>query len=169
MAASKPSPTEAEVSRNEAARLIAVTPQRLEQHVRDGFIVRSGRGRYRICDVVHGRIKFLEAERDRAAAGSGDDLRRTKQQEIQQRIAIRDRSLINFDEAMAALEAICGLFLAAISGLPAQITREHGERTRIEGICDAVRGRLSTRFAEVMEAVRAGKPVGGAEPEEDRP
>ncbi|TIN76765.1 hypothetical protein [Mesorhizobium sp.] len=154
------------VGASDLASFLKITPRQLQKLVAQGVLPKSSRGKYpfRECaQEYYGR----KAGRELELRPDSDPLRETRQREIQQRIAIRDRTLINFDEALAALETICGLFLAAISGLPAQITREHGERTRIEGICDAVRRRLSKRFAEVMEAVRAGKPVGGAEREDD--
>ncbi|RWO35933.1 MAG: hypothetical protein EOS11_33375 [Mesorhizobium sp.] len=156
------------ISAKDLGKLLGITDRWVRDLEKQGVLKRKARGQYDPCECVQAFVGWkARAEVEKVGPALKDTLRERREQEIAQRIAIRDRTLINFDEALAALETICGLFLAAISGLPAQITREHGERTRIEGICDAVRRRLSKRFAEVMEAVRAGRPVGGAEPEDD--
>lgn len=156
------------VSGKELGRLLGITDRWVRDLEKQGVIKRIAYRQYDPVKCSHDYWAWkIKTEVDKISLAARDTLRDRREQEIAQRIAIRDRTLINFEEAMAALEAICGLFLGAVSGLPAQITREHGERTRIEGICDAVRRRLSERFAKVMEAIRAGAPVGVAEPEDD--
>jgi hypothetical protein len=119
------------VNGKELGRLLGITDRWVRDLEKQGVLKRVA---YRQYDPVRCSHDYwgwkIKAEVEKVALAGKDTLRERREQEIEQRIAIRDRSLINFDEAMAALEAICGLFLAAISGLPAQITREHGERTR---------------------------------------
>ncbi|QKC91034.1 hypothetical protein EB230_23465 [Mesorhizobium sp. NZP2234] len=70
-------------------------------------------------------------------------------------------------EAVAALDRVTGDFLQAIGGLPARITREPRERQRIEAIIDTGRQRLSDKFDEMSNNLRAGLPDDEPDDEED--
>lgn len=145
------------VSASDLSAFLDITPRRLGQLVEEGHAVRSGRGRYDFFETIHKYTSFL---RDGPTKYRSNDIREqldeARRAEIEQRMAIRDRDLIPMDDAMAAFEVFSGLILQFVSGLPAQISREVGDRKRIEKICDAGRASLAAKAAEVAASIRAG-------------
>jgi hypothetical protein len=107
-----------------AVRLIKVSPRRLQQLVADGWIPRAGHGRYTVVGVVHGYIAYRDdLEQRRSAAISDTDLRAVRRREIEQRMAIRDRDLIDIVKHDAVFDEAIGMLKAELIGLPARITR----------------------------------------------
>ncbi|MGE1076341.1 hypothetical protein ACQJ22_27865, partial [Pseudomonas fragariae (ex Marin et al. 2024)] len=75
-----------------------------------------------------------------------DDLRKEKALDIRLARARKDREVIALDEALSAVEELTGMYVASLSGLPAQITGVPRERQRLNDIFDAERLRLTDRF-----------------------
>lgn len=151
-----------------AAALLMMTPRNLQYLAKDGWVKRAGPGRWPLVGLVQGYVKYLKDETARKTKASADSrVRDARAAEIEMRMAIKTREMIPLDEAVYAADDMAGAFLAAISALPATITRDQRERDRLETICDKVRAGLSSRFAEVGAALRTGKPVDPAEAEDD--
>ncbi|WP_172374038.1 hypothetical protein [Mesorhizobium sp. NZP2234] len=127
-----------------------------------------GRGRYPLQAAVRGYIKFLKGTiAGQTKSASSNRAQDARAAEIELRIAREDRRIVDMGEAVAALDRVTGDFLQAIGGLPARITREPRERQRIEAIIDTGRQRLSDKFDEMSNNLRAGLPDDEPDDEED--
>jgi len=113
------------------------------------------------------RIYKIEKEGVKRAPSASDGLTQRREELLKQRLDRESRELIPMAEALATLDIITGHFLEVISGLPARVTRNIGERKRIETITDAVRSKLASVFGAEREALRTGVPVGEAFDEDD--
>lgn len=151
-----------------AAALLMMTPRNLQYLAKDGWVKRAGPGRWPLVALVQGYIKALKDETARRTKSAADSrVRDARAAEIEMRMAVKSRDLIPIAEAMYSVDEIAGAFLAAVSALPARITRDQRERARLEQIVDQTRGHLAARFAEIGAALRTGKPVDSASAEDD--
>ncbi len=138
-----------------AARLIKVSPRRLQQLVAGGWIPRAGHGHYTVVGVVHGYVAYRDdLEQRRSAAASDTDLRVVRRREIEQRMAIRDRDLIDIVEHDAVFDEAIGMLKAELIGLPARITRNRAMRNQIESEIDGVLNRAAARFEQATAQLR---------------
>lgn len=151
-----------------AAAILKITPRRLQQLAAEGWVKAAARGKWALVPLVHGYIDSLKDENGRRTKSAADSrVRDARATEIERRMAIQDRELIELSEALATVDDITGAFLGAVSGLPAQIAKDQRERERITEICDGVRSRLDRRFSESREALRSGRPADQADDEDD--
>lgn len=144
------------ISAEVAARLIKVTPRRLQQLVKDGWITRQRHGRYTVVGVVHGYLDYRDdLERRRQVQQQDTDLRQARQREIEQRMAIRDARLIAIEEHDAVFDEAIGMLKSELLGLPARISRRRDLRGRIESEIDGVLNRAADRFEQATQDLRA--------------
>lgn len=141
-----------------AARIVKLTPHRVLQLVRDGWIKKTDqRGKYVWIDVVHGYIEFLRDEGRRASKSAADSrVRDARAAEIELRVAERTKELILFADAMATVHAIYGPLRSEMSGIAARVTRDLALRRKIETEIDGALERASDRISEASAALRAG-------------
>lgn len=145
----------ATISVEKAAKLLMVTPRRVQQLARDGWIPRAAGGGYPTVGVVQGYIRFLQDEQRRASRSAAENrVRDARAQEIELRVALRKRTLIDTEEAIGTLDEIVGMVRAETTGLPARITRDLPLRRKIEQELDAIFHRVSDRLAEKADALR---------------
>ena len=157
-----------EVSGKTLASVLGLTDRWVRNLEKQGVFSRVGRGQYDLTSCVPAYIEWrVKAEAAKAAQPSGDRVRDARAAEIERRMAREDRDIIALDEAMAAFEDATGAFVQTLSGLPARITRNQGERRRIEVICDGERQRLTTRFEEVSTSLRTGRAIADPGTEDD--
>lgn len=163
-----PDVNEVDLSRKEIAAVLNLTPQRIDQLVKEGVIEKSGRGRYPLVGSVHAYIRSLKSAMDgqtkRATSNRAQEARAA---EIERRMAREDREIITLAEAVASVDEVAGEYLQSIGSLPARITRDPRERQRIEAICDAERLRLSDRFVKASRDLRSGGSADEADDEDD--
>lgn len=157
------------VSSDVAAALICGTPHWLRKlHHEFRAFAPVSRGRWRVGDVLAGHFRYLtEANERRTKSAADSRVRDARAAEIERRMAIQGRDLIELAEALATVDDITGAFLGAVSGLPAQIAKDQRERQRITEICDGVRSRLDGRFSKSRDALRTGRAADQAEDEDD--
>ncbi|MCO5730092.1 hypothetical protein [Rhizobium sp. SSA_523] len=155
------------VSSNEMADILGVTTRRLTQLVSEHGIPSEGRGRFRIASVVQSYATFLkEGATKKTGTESLDVLRNEKALDIRLARARKDREVIALDEAVSAVEEVTGMYVASLTGLPAQITGVPRERQRLNDIFDAERLRLTDRFAKRIATLRTGEEDPDAEAED---
>lgn len=167
----KTRPSDLMASTNEMAEVLGVTPRRLTQLVTDHGIPAEGRGKFRVGEVVRAYAAFLkDGSEKKGGSDSLDRLREEKALEIQMNRARKDRTLIALDEAIGVVDDMAGIFVSALVGLPAQITKIPRERQRLNEIFDKQRQRLTDRFAERRAALLSGRsdldPTAEDEPEQ---
>lgn len=151
-----------------AANLLELSPRRIQYLAAEGWIQKSGAGRYPIVPLVRGYVRFLKEDNARKSKSAADGrLRDARAREVEQRIAERDRGLVALDEALGIFDEVTGSFLQTLSGAPARITRNQSERRRLEAIFDADRQRLADHFAERRLALRTGRDADPADDPDD--
>ncbi len=84
----------------EAAHILKMSPERVRQLARDGWIPREAKGFYPTVGTVHGYIDFLKDEARRSQQNvSANRARDARAREIELRIAQAERTLIAMEEA----------------------------------------------------------------------
>lgn len=169
VAATPPSATMPLLDVDMAARLLMVSPRRIQQLASDGWIAREKkRGGYPLIPLVQGYVRFLQDEKRKESRGASESrLRDARTKEVELRAARLDREVIDTAEAIDALDRIVGMIVEMLVGLPAQITRNESERRRIEGLIDAHRARLADRLSEVSQSLRTGGDAVSSDDEDD--
>jgi hypothetical protein len=153
-----------------------VSPERIRQLSKDGWIEKQGRDQFFLVDVVQGYIRFRNDSDRRAQKSAADSrVRDARAREIELRNAVREGRLIEIDEAIAIVEEMIGLFRAETAGLPAHVTRDLQFRKTIETAVNdilervadiaAERGRAVAEARATSEAVasNAARQMGGGE------
>lgn len=138
-----------EVAIDDFAHLIGVTPRTVRNYISEGIVTSGGRGKARLNPSVRNLLDAAKVARpdsvlDRARARALDA--RTRAQEI--RTAREEGRLIEFDEAMALMEDITGLFVAAIESVPARYTRDMKTRLALEQVVFDVRTDVAKSMAK---------------------
>lgn len=124
----------------QAAKLLMISEDWVWRLAKKGYFTRVSPGRYNLVAVVQGYIRYLKDDERRSSKSAADSrVRDARAAEIERRMAREDRDLIMLDEAIEAYDFATGLFLESISGLPARMTRNAGERRRLEPIVTAGR------------------------------
>ena len=151
------------------AKLLKLTTRRVEILRQEGVLTAGVDGKLPLKDSIEKYIAYREAtiEKKIKVPTSHDLLREQRRLDLERKMAREDRVIITLDEAMVCVDEIIGVFLTALTGLPARITRKPIERQRLEKIFDEVRQRLSERFAKIATKLRTGQQDAGAEPEDD--
>lgn len=148
--------------------LLKLSPRRVQQLATQKWIPRAEKGKYPLVGSVQGYIDFLRDENERRTRSAADSrLRDARAREVEQRIAERDKGLIDVDEALTAADRLAGVYLSSITGLPARITRNQSERRRLEGICDNERQRVADMLSEIASDLRASRNADAAGSEVD--
>lgn len=146
---------EVDLNSAQMAAVLGITERRVRQLAAEGVVKRADRrGRYRLVPSVANYISTLSAnERDAGLA----PIRQERLLKLQRENALRNRELITLDEALGAVDEVCGSFVASLNSLPARITNDVRERRRLEAIIDAERQRLTDKFAEIQAQLAAGR------------
>ncbi|ESW91716.1 hypothetical protein X773_01165 [Mesorhizobium sp. LSJC285A00] len=156
------------VSTGFLADLLGISKQAIARLARTGVLSKASRGLFPLGESVRSYLDFKVAgEAARRGTGSSDRVRDARATEIELRIAREERKLITMDECNGCLDQVVGGFITMLSVLPAQITKDIRERQRIETIIDAGRQRLSDKFDEMSNNLRAGLPDDEPDDEED--
>lgn len=152
-----PEPGQPTITLETAAKLLRLTPRRLQQLTAEGWIKKTGRGQYTVVGVVQGYLDFRDDVDARAAkSASQSRVQDARAREIEQRTALKDRSLIPIDEALDAIASVVGTLRTELSGLPARLSREIGMRTTIEREINASLNRVSQQFDQEAQVLRLG-------------
>jgi len=144
-----------EIAIDDFARMIGVTPRTVRNYVAEGVVTSGGRGKLKLAASVQGiiaaaRIARPDSQLDRARARALDA--RTRAQEL--RIAREEGTLFPFEDAMALVEDLTGLFVAAIESVPARYTRDMKIRLALEQTVTDVRNDVSKDMAKRADELR---------------
>lgn len=149
------------------AALFGVTVQWINKLKNEGVLSSEGRGKLRLAQAAQAYAAFLkEGATKKTGTESLDDLRKEKALDIRLARARKDREVIALDEALSAVEEVTGMYVASLTGLPAQITGVPRERQRLNDIFDAERLRLTDRFTKRITTLRTGEEDPDAEAED---
>ena len=151
------------INTDQAARLLMIGPERVRQLVKDGWIVRLDRDRYRLVDVVQGYLRFRnDAERRATKSGADARVRDARAQEIEIRTAERVGDLVPIDEFDAMVDGIAGLFRSELSGLPARFTRDLQLRRMLERELNGILDRIADRAEQIAARLPQARPLATA-------
>lgn len=151
-------PTESVLGVKEIARATGRTTRWVQMLAKEQGIEKDGRGRYAITDVLRGVVAHYEAVIDHGSRSTAAaDATQARADEIRQRIAMRDRTLIPLDEADQAMTIVVGTVNGELSGLPARVTRDMGLRRKIEDEINNSKGRISAALRRASTAAQTGK------------
>lgn len=148
-----------------ASRLLMLTPVRIRQLVAEGHIPKAARNQYNLVGLVQGYIKFLRDEDRRSTKNAAENsLKVARQREVELRIAVQTRALIELSEHYEIVDELLGLLIAGLSSLPARVTKDIALRRTIETECDRIRSDLSKRSEEKARDLAESREVSQAEP-----
>lgn len=141
------------ITMEQAGRLLDVTPDRIRQLVRAGYISKAGPARVSLVSAVRGYIRSIkEAAQRRTKTAAEARVRDARAKEIEMRNAVRMRELIPIEDGIAALDFLVGSVREALNSIPARVTRDIELRRQIEAEVNAAQ-------AQIAEALRAASDV----------
>ena len=106
-----------------AAKLLMLTPQRVNQLVRQGFIPKAQRGRYTLVGAVQGYIRFLKDDERRSSTSSADAaLKAIKAKRAALRLARDEGALVPLADALSAMDAVVGAVALEMNDVAARFT-----------------------------------------------
>lgn len=145
------------VSTTELATLTALTPRRIQMLAEEGKIVRVSAGRFKLADVLPAMVRMAKEDARKTTASTKQGrLTEAKAREVELRIAEKQRDLVTLNEAIDAIDAVCGAFRTELSGLAARMHRTPDERSRLEAELDGILNRIADRFEQEGAALRTG-------------
>jgi hypothetical protein len=149
-----------------AAKLIMITVQWFNTLVRQGWIKKAGKGRYKVVDVVQGHIRYLKDENARATkSASASRVQDARAGHIEMMTQRELGKLVEIESEIAYQSDILGTLRNELIGVPAAVTRDLEMRRLVEdGINGAVE-RARVKFEERAGLLRSGRAI-DVEPEE---
>jgi len=141
----------------DASQLLALTEARLRALENDGWIERIGPNQWPLVATMQGYLGFLRADGRRTSKSAAESrVRDARAREIEIRVAERIRRLIQIDDALETLDAVCGAVRTELAGLPARITRDLSIRNKIEQEANESLTRIADRFEQEADTLRKG-------------
>ena len=144
-----------------AAKLIKVTPERIRQLVKDGYIAKAGYDRYAIVAVVQGYIRSLQEQLDRRHhITSASRVQDERAAEIAMRRAKIERQTITRAEAAETIDGVVEIMREVISELPERLSGDPTTRAAHRIEIEASITRIDQRAAAeklILATGRLGK------------
>jgi len=140
-----------------AAKLVMLTPRRVQQLAADGYISRKD-GKYTIVGVVQGYIRYLQEEDRRTAKSAAESrVRDRRADEIELRILEKQGTLLEESraEALGLVDVVIGGLKADLYAIPARTTTDIGLRRKIEEEIDNALGEAAKRAKDCAAGVGA--------------
>lgn len=148
-----------DVTADQLAALIDVTPKTIRNHADRGVVVRSGRGKYLLAKS----LRNLLADARKARRSNDLDreqlaLVREKRKAAELRNAQTEGELIELSEAIATLDTVVATFRIGLDSLPAKITRDVALRKAIKAECDSTLIDASKKLQEFSDQYPTAQP-----------
>ncbi len=145
------------ITADQACKLLMLSNERIRQLVKSGYIQQESRGKYNLVGVVQGYIRFLKDEERRSTRVSSESrVRDARAQEIEMRIAEKNRDLVPLEDATAAIDLVVGKVRKEFSGLPARVTRDIPLRRKVEAEVNGSLERIAKSLGASAEFLRTG-------------
>jgi hypothetical protein len=149
-----------EIDGKTAAQLLMCTEQWFLKLVREGWIKRATRGRYRLVDVVQGHIKYLQDENRRTQkSASASRVQDARAKQIEMQTARELGRLVDVEDVLTWQSEILGTLARELTGVPAASTRDLTLRAEIEKQVHGAVDRCRNQFEEAWSLLQSGKPV----------
>jgi hypothetical protein len=142
---------DAALTTEQAAGLLQVSEAWIRRLTNEGVLTRVN-GRYRLIDAVQAYLRYQkDAQRQTGKAQATNRVLAARAAEIELRVAVREKRLIELDDAVGTLDEIIGMMLTELSEMPAR-TRDLTARRIIEQAVREMRGRIADKArAKVKE------------------
>ncbi|MGC2778981.1 MAG: hypothetical protein WA418_25455, partial [Bradyrhizobium sp.] len=145
----KETPSGGDIDGPTAARLLMCTEQWFLKLVKDGWIKRASRGRYRIVEVVQGHIRYLQDEGRRATkTASASRVQEARAAQIEMQTQRELGRLVDVDEVLTWQSEILGTLARELTGVPTAATRDLTVRAEIEKHLNGAVDRCRKQFEE---------------------
>lgn len=144
----------------QVATLLQRTPRFVQQLAKSGYIEQSGRNQFSLVAVMRGVMAYYEErlqKSNKAVAANKASEARTKQ--IEQQMEIRQRNLVPRADFYTAQDFVIAKQRAALSGLPARVTRDLDLREKIEAEIDHALRRTAEDIERAAHALEEGGAV----------
>jgi phage terminase Nu1 subunit (DNA packaging protein) len=150
-----------EISTQEAAALLEITPHRLRQLIAEGHIAQAKRAKVGLVGAVQGYIRFLKDDTRRSSkSASASRVQDARAREIDLKIAEREGRLIDAVEHRDLFAESFGIIKSGLDSIPARVTRDMALRRKIETEIDDVLRRAADRFEQAArDPALAGEPA----------
>lgn len=138
-----------DLSMESAGELLGISAERVRQLIKDGLVQKRGRNSVPLRSAVQGYIRFLKDDGKKTTkSAAASRLQDARAHQVEVRTAKEVRELVPAEEADAVLQTIIGMLMAALNGLPAQLTRDLDERVKIEAAIDGIRREVASAVAQ---------------------
>jgi phage terminase Nu1 subunit (DNA packaging protein) len=145
-----------EMTLTDAGALIGKSDEWVRRLIAEGVVKRSPNGGVFRDEVVRAYIAWIQDEQRRATKSASESrVKDARAREIELRIALREGELIDLADHDAIVDEMAGIFIAALSSLPARVTRDTPLRRKIEQECDAIRGTIAETARKRASELRA--------------
>lgn len=135
------------------SQLLMLTPQRVNQLERAGWVPKAGRNAYSLVSAVQGYIKFLRDENSRTSKSAAQSrVQDARAREIELRIAREENRVVEVEDVEILVAEIVGAFRSELSGVPAGCTRDLELRRTIETKLNGAIDRCRKRFEEAQRS-----------------
>lgn len=136
------------------ARLLGDREGRLRDLIRAGRIREVRRGRVALAEAIPVFFADLRAAMQAGtASASAERVREARADAAVLRLAIRRREVVHRDEAAAAVEYLCGAINAALTSLPARVTRDAFMRRRVDQLVQRTREALGQDVTQAFRGI----------------
>jgi len=147
------------------AKLLMITPRRLQQLAKEGHVPKAERGRYELVAAVQGYVRFL---RDRAVAGDagGGGEAQDRVRLVRARADIAEfearrleGELVPVEEVGEAWSEMVARFRARMLALPSKAAPVAAAEERAEVVHDIIETFIHEALAELAEVSVEGRPA----------
>jgi hypothetical protein len=146
------------ISTEDAARLIGRTSRWVNLLFQKGYIKKNKDGLYTAAAVVEGYVKnIMEDKRHSAHSTAVADLAATKARIAAMNEARLKGDLVPTQAILDHAAETIGPFMSALSGLPAQFTRDRAERRRLEEMLNKIRNDYARTLRAKSEQLKKGE------------
>ncbi len=153
-----------EIGIQQVGELLRMSERRVQQFVAEGWITKSGRGRYFVFDAVHGHIDYMEEQKKNARSTATDDeLRAERARKLRLENDRTEGKLIETDAALDTIDEICATYRIGLAALPARVTRDLGMRRKIEDEVDRILATIAAQFENRAAVLASGEDDGATE------
>ncbi|NMN57841.1 phage terminase Nu1 subunit (DNA packaging protein) [Xanthobacter sp. SG618] len=137
-----------ELTADQLAAFLGVTPKTIRNHAERGVVVRSGRGKYLLAESIRNMLaEARKGSRTNDLHREQLALVREKRRAAELRNAEAEGRVIDLTEAEAVVDAIVATFRVGLDSLPAKTTRDVSLRKAIKAEADAILLAASRKFA----------------------
>jgi hypothetical protein len=147
----------------QAAALLEMSPERIRQLVKTGYIEKRGKDQVPLVSAVRGYIRFLKDEDRRSSrTASASRVQDARARDIELKIAEKESRLIDMVEHLDLFAETFGVVKSGMAGVPLRSTRDPELRRKIETEINDVLAKAARRFEQGTANLRAAGALAAA-------